>query len=267
MSFNKITVVGYLGKDPELRYTPQGTAVCNISVATTEKRKNRAGQNEEHTIWFRVSIWGRQAETAHEYLARGRQVYIEGRLRLEEYTDRDGNKRISPEVKATDVQFLGGRGDSSHQNGVPVTAGVPGPMGGRLPAEDVVPAGMVAAVGAAVNGNNQAHVAVNGSSQAHVAANGSSHAEVAAETAPGNGAGKKRTPRSRSKKGTVDQPPVDAITNPSIDQTPGGTVTDPPVDRSPADGVTASTEEEPPAGIITSSAEEELPLSREDLRL
>lgn len=113
MSFNKITIVGYLGRDPELRYTPQGTAVCRMSVATTEKRKSSAGQIEEHTTWFRVSVWGRQAELAKEYLSRGRQVYLEGRLRLEEYTDRDGKIRISPEVTATEIQFLGQRSDAA----------------------------------------------------------------------------------------------------------------------------------------------------------
>ncbi|MGE0102245.1 MAG: single-stranded DNA-binding protein [Blastocatellales bacterium] len=111
MSFNKITIVGYLGRDPELRYTPQGTPVCRMSIATTEKRKNAAGQTDEHTTWFRVTIWGRQAELAKEYLSRGRQVYIEGRLRLEEYTDRDGVVRLSPEVTAQDIQFLGQRGE------------------------------------------------------------------------------------------------------------------------------------------------------------
>jgi single-strand DNA-binding protein len=112
-SFNKIIIVGYLGRDPELRYTPQGTALCKLSVATTERRKNASGEPEEHTTWFRITVWGRQAELANEYLARGRQVYIEGRLRLEEYTDREGNPRISPEVNATDIQFLGSRGDSA----------------------------------------------------------------------------------------------------------------------------------------------------------
>jgi len=116
MSFNKITIVGYLGRDPELRCTPQGTAVCNFSVATTEKRRNGRGETEEHTIWFRVSAWGRQAEVANEYLAKGRQVYVEGRLRLEEYTDREGNPRTSAEVNASDIHFLGQRGDAS--NGV-----------------------------------------------------------------------------------------------------------------------------------------------------
>lgn len=115
MSFNKITIVGYLGRDPELRYTAQGTAVCKMSVATTERRRSANGETEEHTTWFRVTIWGRQAELANEYLGKGRQVYIEGRLRLEEYADREGNPRISPEVNATDIQFLGQRGDFGEQ--------------------------------------------------------------------------------------------------------------------------------------------------------
>jgi len=115
MSFNKITIVGYLGRDPELRYTPQGTAVCNMSIATTEKRRNAEGETEEHTIWFRVTAWGRQAELAAEYLAKGRQVYVEGRLRLEQYTDRDGNPRTSPEINANDIQFLGQRADTAER--------------------------------------------------------------------------------------------------------------------------------------------------------
>src|SRR5437868_1829823 len=98
MSFNKIIIVGYLGRDPELRYTPQGTAVCKFSVATTEKRKNANNETaEETTTWFRVTTWGRQAELASEYLSKGRQVYIEGRLRLDEYVDREGQTRTSLE--------------------------------------------------------------------------------------------------------------------------------------------------------------------------
>jgi single-strand DNA-binding protein len=115
MSFNKITIVGYLGRDPELRYTAQGTAVCKMSVATTERRRGSSGETEEHTTWFRVTVWGRQAELANEYLGKGRQVYLEGRLRLEEYADREGNQRISPEVTATDIQFLGQRSESITQ--------------------------------------------------------------------------------------------------------------------------------------------------------
>ncbi|MBO0722680.1 MAG: single-stranded DNA-binding protein [Blastocatellia bacterium] len=112
-SFNKIVIVGYLGRDPEIRYTPQGTAVCNFTIATTEKRKDRAGEAQDVTTWFRVSAWGRQAEVANQYLSKGKQVYVEGRLRQEEYTDRDGAKRQSLEVNATDIHFLGARGDGA----------------------------------------------------------------------------------------------------------------------------------------------------------
>ena len=117
MSFNKIVIVGHLGRDPELRYTPQGKALCKFSVATSERRKNAVGETEDHTTWFRVTVWGRQAELANEYLAKGRQVYVEGRFRLEEYTDREGQTRFSAEVNATDIQFLGQRNEP--MNGAP----------------------------------------------------------------------------------------------------------------------------------------------------
>jgi single-strand DNA-binding protein len=114
VSFNKIIVVGNLGRDPELRYTPQGTPVCSFTVATNEKRKDRAGETQDVTTWFRVTLWGRQAETASQYLAKGRPIYVEGRLRLEEWTDRDGKQRYTLEVHATDMQFIGGgRGDET----------------------------------------------------------------------------------------------------------------------------------------------------------
>jgi single-strand DNA-binding protein len=113
MSFNKITLVGNLGRDPELRYTPQGTPVCSFTLATNERRKDRAGENQDVTTWFRVTLWGRQAETASQYLSKGRPVYIEGRLRVEEWTDKDGKQRYTLEVHATDMQFIGGRGDEA----------------------------------------------------------------------------------------------------------------------------------------------------------
>jgi single-strand DNA-binding protein len=116
MSFNKITIVGYLGQDPQLRYTPKGIAVCNFSVATTERRKNEQGETEEHTLWFRVSAWARLAEIASEYLAKGRQVYLEGRLRKSEYTDREGQKQFSLEVSATEIQFLGQGGNGARES-------------------------------------------------------------------------------------------------------------------------------------------------------
>ena len=108
MSFNKIILVGNLGRDPELRYTPDGTPVCTFSLATNERRRDKnTGENNDVTTWFRVTLWRRQAEVASQYLTRGKPVYIEGRLRVEEYTDRDGKTRHSLEVTATDMQFIG----------------------------------------------------------------------------------------------------------------------------------------------------------------
>lgn len=128
MSFNKIIVVGNLGRDPELRYTPQGTPVCSFTMATNEKRKDRTGEMQDATTWFRVTLWGRQAETASQYLTKGRPVYIEGRLRLEEWTDRDNKQRYTLEVHATDMQFIGGgRGDETSQ--APPRSSAPPEMG------------------------------------------------------------------------------------------------------------------------------------------
>lgn len=117
MSFNKIIIVGNLGRDPELRYTPQGNAVCSFSVATSEKRRDKGGDMQDITTWFRVTLWGKQAETASKYLTKGKPVYIEGRLRTEEWTDRDGNNRQSLEVNATDMQFIGAGGRSEEYAG------------------------------------------------------------------------------------------------------------------------------------------------------
>lgn len=124
MSFNKIILVGNLGRDPEMRYTPQGTPVCSFSLATNERRKDKTGELVDHTTWFRVTLWGRQAETASQYLTKGRPVYIEGRLRVEEWTDRDGKSRHTLEVNATDMQFIGGPKDenSSSPESGPVEA-------------------------------------------------------------------------------------------------------------------------------------------------
>lgn len=106
MSFNKVILVGNLGRDPEIRYTAQGTPVCTFSLATNERRKDRNGEMQDQTTWFRITLWNRLAETASQYLQKGKPVYIEGRLRVEEYVDRDGKPRHSLEVTATDMQFL-----------------------------------------------------------------------------------------------------------------------------------------------------------------
>lgn len=112
MSFNKITIVGNLGKDPELRYTPQGNAVCNFSVATNEKRRDKGGDFQDVTTWFRITLWGKQAENASKYLTKGSPIYVEGRLRVEEWSDKDGKMRYTLDVQATDMQFIGSnRGD------------------------------------------------------------------------------------------------------------------------------------------------------------
>ena len=106
MSFNKIIIVGNLGRDPELRYTPQGKAVCNFSMATNEKRRDKSGELQDITTWFRITLWERQAENASKYLNKGSSVYIEGRLKLDEWVDRDGNQRQTLDVTATDMQFI-----------------------------------------------------------------------------------------------------------------------------------------------------------------
>lgn len=134
MSFNKIILVGNLGRDPDLRYTPQGTPVCSFSLATNERRKDKAGEMQDHTTWFRVTLWGRQAETASQYLTKGRPIYIEGRLQVQEWTDRDGKPRHTLEVHATDMQFIGGgkteeaspdRASADEQQSDPPDDGIP----------------------------------------------------------------------------------------------------------------------------------------------
>ena len=111
MSFNKIILVGNLGKDPELRKTPQGKSVCEISVATNERRKGKSGNYEDFTTWFRVTLWEKNAENVSRYLKQGSPIYVEGRLSLEEWTDRDGAVRQTLEVRATEMHFIGGARD------------------------------------------------------------------------------------------------------------------------------------------------------------
>jgi len=110
---NKVILVGNLGRDPEVRYTTGGAAVANFTVATTERWNDAAsGERKEKTEWHRIVVWGKQAEIAGEYLRKGRQVYIEGSLQTREWTDRDGNKRTTTEVRAQRFQMLGKAGDA-----------------------------------------------------------------------------------------------------------------------------------------------------------
>lgn len=114
-SLNKVMLIGNLGRDPEIRYTQGGSAVANFTMATSERWSDAAtGERKERTEWHRVVVWGKQAEVVGEYLRKGRQVYVEGNLQTREWTDRDGNKRYTTEVRAQRVQMLGGRpGDAT----------------------------------------------------------------------------------------------------------------------------------------------------------
>ena len=117
--YQKIIIVGNLGRDPEMRYMPDGTAVTNLSVATNRRWTDRAsGDQREETVWFRVSVWGPQAESVNQYLSKGRQVLVEGRLQADPetggprmFTRQDGTVGASYEIRAFSVQFLGGRED------------------------------------------------------------------------------------------------------------------------------------------------------------
>ncbi|NOY88974.1 MAG: single-stranded DNA-binding protein [FCB group bacterium] len=113
MSVNKAILIGNLGKDPELRYTPSGKAVATFSLATTERWTGQDGQKNETTTWHNIVAWGKQAEVIKEYLSKGRQVYIEGRIVNRSYDDKDGNKRYISEVVVQNFQFLGNRGATS----------------------------------------------------------------------------------------------------------------------------------------------------------
>lgn len=113
MSVNKVILVGNLGKDPELRYTASGTAVCNFSLATTERFKNRDGQQQDKTEWHNIVCWRQLAEICGKYLVKGKQIYIEGKLQTRKWEDRDGNPRYTTEIVADQMQMLGRAGDEN----------------------------------------------------------------------------------------------------------------------------------------------------------
>jgi single-strand DNA-binding protein len=108
---NKVILVGNLGADPEVRYTPSGTAVANLSLATSETRTNKEGEKETKTEWHRVVTFGRTAEVCGEYLSKGKQIYIEGRIQTRQWEDKDGNKRYTTEIVANTMQMLGRAGE------------------------------------------------------------------------------------------------------------------------------------------------------------
>lgn len=124
-SVNKAIIVGNLGRDPEVKYTPSGTAVTNFSVATTDRWRDKDGNNQERTEWHRVVAFDKLGEVCGEYLAKGRAVYVEGNIRTRSWDDREGNKRYTTEIVARTVQFLSPRGEGERRG-----------SGGAPPAED-----------------------------------------------------------------------------------------------------------------------------------
>jgi single-strand DNA-binding protein len=132
MSVNKAILVGRLGKDPELRYTSNGRAVANFPLATDRRWKSQDGQLQSETTWHNIVVWGRQAEVVNEYMSKGRQLFIEGRISNRSYDDKDGNKRWISEVVVENFTFLGDRGDTGGTGGGP-SSGSSGPSGDQPP--------------------------------------------------------------------------------------------------------------------------------------
>lgn len=124
---NKVILVGHLGADPDMRYTPSGQGVCELRLATSESWNDKNGQRQERTEWHRIVVWGKRAEVCSKYLSKGRQVFVEGRIQTRTYDDKDGNKRYITEIIANDVQFLSGGRDGGGGGG----SGGGGARGGR----------------------------------------------------------------------------------------------------------------------------------------
>ncbi len=124
---NKVILVGHLGADPDMRYTPSGQGVCELRLATSESWNDKNGQRQERTEWHRIVVWGKRAEVCSKYLSKGRQVYVEGRIQTRTYDDKDGNKKYMTEIIANDVQFLG---SGNREGGAGAGAGA-GRAGGR----------------------------------------------------------------------------------------------------------------------------------------
>ena len=122
---NKAILVGNLGRDPELRQTPNGQSVVNFTLATSETWTDKSGERVERTEWHRIVAWGRTAEMCNQYLSKGRTVYVEGRIQTREWEDKDGNKRYTTEINANTVNFIGPRGSGGGDS----SGGSPGGRG------------------------------------------------------------------------------------------------------------------------------------------
>ena len=132
---NKVILIGNLGRDPELRYTASGQAVANFTLATTESIPKKDGGREDRTEWHRIVAWGKLAEICGEYLSKGRQIYVEGRIQTREWEDRDGNKRWTTEIVARNMQMLGRRSEAGIGDELSPPAGEP-PASDPLEAPD-----------------------------------------------------------------------------------------------------------------------------------
>ena len=125
-SVNKVILVGNLGRDPETRYSPDGAAICNVSIATTSQWKDKAsGERKEETEWHRVTFYGRLAEIAGEYLKKGRSVYVEGRLKTRKYKDKEGIEKYATDIIADQMQMLGGKGEGDSESRQPTQQAAP----------------------------------------------------------------------------------------------------------------------------------------------
>ena len=119
-SINKVIIVGNLGRDPETRYTTGGEAICNIAVATSDRWKDKAtGEQREATEWHRISAFGKLAEIMGQYLKKGSQVYIEGKIRTRKYTDKDGIEKFATDIIADQMQMLGGKSEGTQEQSKP----------------------------------------------------------------------------------------------------------------------------------------------------
>ena len=127
-SVNKVILVGNLGRDAELRFTAGGAAVSTLNLATTEVWNDKQGQKQEKTEWHRIVLWGKQAESLQEYLVKGKQIYVEGRLQTRQWDDKEGNKRYTTEIKADRITLLGGGGGG--RSGATGRSGSAGSAGG-----------------------------------------------------------------------------------------------------------------------------------------
>ncbi|MFH0903431.1 MAG: single-stranded DNA-binding protein [Pseudomonadota bacterium] len=152
---NKVILIGNLGADPELRYTPSGQPVCDLRVATNESWTDKNGQKQERTEWHRVVFWGKQGEILKQYMSKGRQLYIEGRLQTRSWDDKDGNKKYSTEIIGNNFLFLGG-GGASAEAGAPAGRGsfAGGGSGGRYQAGSAGRAPSQGDTGDGGSGNN-----------------------------------------------------------------------------------------------------------------